>query len=84
MLVELRDAPVDYVVREVMESAVQMARAALQKLGDSEQDIDRAERFYRANDRERLDMQKEDGDMRAGRDRTITVQHDWAEAGSEI
>ena len=57
---------------------------ALQKLGDSEQDIDRAERFYRANDRERLDMQKEDGDMRAGRDRTITVQHDWAEAGSEI
>ncbi len=84
MLVELRDAPVDYVVREVMESAVQMARAALERLGDSVEDIDRAETFYRANDRERLDMQKEHGDMRAGRERTITVQHTWAEAGSEI
>jgi CPA2 family monovalent cation:H+ antiporter-2/glutathione-regulated potassium-efflux system protein KefB len=84
MLVELRDAPVDYVVREVMESAVQMARAALERMGDSEQDIDRAERFYRNNDRERLDMQKEHGDIRAGRERTITTQHEWAEAGSEI
>jgi CPA2 family monovalent cation:H+ antiporter-2/glutathione-regulated potassium-efflux system protein KefB len=84
MLVELRDAPVDYVVREVMESAVQMARAALERMGDSEQDIDRAESFYRNNDRERLDMQKEHGDIRAGRERTITTQHEWAEAGSEI
>jgi CPA2 family monovalent cation:H+ antiporter-2/glutathione-regulated potassium-efflux system protein KefB len=84
MLVELRDAPVDFVVREVMESAVQLARAALEHLGDSEQDIDRAEIFYRENDRERLDMQKEHGDMRAGRERTITTQHAWAEAGSEL
>jgi len=84
MLVALRNAPVDYVVREVMESAVQMARAALGQLGDSEEDIDRAEAFYRANDRERLDMQKEHGDIRAGRDRTITAQHTWAEAGSEV
>jgi CPA2 family monovalent cation:H+ antiporter-2/glutathione-regulated potassium-efflux system protein KefB len=84
MLVALRDAPVDFVVREVMESAVQMARAALEHHGDSEQDIDRAEIFYRENDRERLDMQKEHGDIRAGRDRTITTRHAWAEAGSEI
>jgi len=84
MLVALRDAPVDYVVREVMESAVRMARAALERIGDSEQDIDRVESFYRANDRERLDMQKEHGDIRAGRERTITTQHTWAEAGSEI
>jgi CPA2 family monovalent cation:H+ antiporter-2/glutathione-regulated potassium-efflux system protein KefB len=84
MLIALRDAPVDFVVREVMESAVKMARAALERLGDSEQDIDRAENFYRANDRERLDMQKEHGDIRAGRDRTITAQHTWAEAGSEL
>ena len=84
MLIALRDAPVDYVVREVMESAVQMARAALEQIGDSEEDIDRVESFYRANDRERLDMQKEHGDIRAGRDRTITAQHTWAEAGSEL
>ena len=84
MLIELRDAPVDYVVREVMESAVQMARAALERMGDSQEDIDRAEAFYRENDRERLDMQKELGDVRAGRERTITTQHTWAEAGSEL
>jgi hypothetical protein len=29
-------------------------------------------------------MQKEHGDIRAGRERTITTQHEWAEAGSEI
>ena len=84
MLVELRDAPVDYVVREVMESAVQMGRAALEQLGDSRDDIDRAEAFYRANDRERLDIQKKHGDIRAGRERTITERHTWAEAGSEL
>jgi glutathione-regulated potassium-efflux system protein KefB len=84
MLVALRDAPVDFVVREVMESAVQMARAALDHIGDSQEDIDRAESFYRANDRERLDLQKEKGDIRAGQERMITDRHTWAEAGSEL
>jgi CPA2 family monovalent cation:H+ antiporter-2/glutathione-regulated potassium-efflux system protein KefB len=84
MLVALRNAPVHYVVREVMESAVQMARAALDHLGSSAEDVDRAEAFYRQNDRERLDMQKDTGDIRAGRERTITQRHDWAEAGSEL
>ena len=84
MLVALRDAPVDFVVREVMESAVQMARAALEHIGDSREDIDRTESFYRANDRERLDMQKKHGDIRAGQERMITDRHTWAEAGSEL
>jgi CPA2 family monovalent cation:H+ antiporter-2/glutathione-regulated potassium-efflux system protein KefB len=84
-LVALRGAPVDFVIREVMESAVQMARAALEQLGDSIEDIDRAEAYYRENDRERLDLQKDKGDMRAGRERTITERRrDWSEAGSEI
>jgi CPA2 family monovalent cation:H+ antiporter-2/glutathione-regulated potassium-efflux system protein KefB len=85
MLVALRDAPVDFVVREVMESAVQMVRAALEHLGDSAEDIDRAETYYRKNDRERLDIQKDKGDIRAARDQTITQRRrNWAEAGSEI
>jgi glutathione-regulated potassium-efflux system protein KefB len=71
-LIALRCAPTDYVVREVMESAVTMARAALERLGDSEEEIDRAEVEYRENDRERLDLQMRDGDLRAGRERTIT------------
>ena len=84
-LVALRGAPVDFAVREVMESAVQMARAALEHLGDSVEDIDSAEAYYRENDRERLDVQKEKGDMRAGRERMITERRrDWAEAGSAI
>jgi monovalent cation:proton antiporter-2 (CPA2) family protein len=71
-LVALREAPVDYVVREVMESAVQMARAALQLLGDGEDQIDHAEDEYRESDRERLKLQKAGGDLRAGRERIIT------------
>lgn len=71
-LIALHEAPVDYAIREVMESAVQMARAALEHLGDSIEDIDRAESFYRDNDRERLDIQKEQGDPRAARERIIT------------
>ena len=84
MLVALRDAPVQFAVREVMESAVLMARAALEHLGNSVQEVERAENFYRDNDRERLELQKEEGDIRAGRDRTITERHVWAEAGSEF
>ena len=42
-LIDLRDAPHDYAVREVIESAVAMGRAALEALGDSQQDIDEAE-----------------------------------------
>ncbi len=84
-LVALHGAEVDFAIREVMESAVQMARAALQHLGDSVEDIDAAESYYRRNDRERLERQKATGDIRAAREQTITERRrDWAEAGSEI
>jgi CPA2 family monovalent cation:H+ antiporter-2/glutathione-regulated potassium-efflux system protein KefB len=71
-LVDLRDAPAHFVIREVMESALQMARAALEALGDSLQDIDEAEAFYRSNDAKRLDLEFEAGDYRAARDHVIT------------
>ncbi|ANY18715.1 Glutathione-regulated potassium-efflux system protein KefC [Tsuneonella dongtanensis] len=70
-LIDLRDAPHDYAVREVMESALQMGRAALEALGDSQQDIDEAEDHYRKTDLERLDAQREAGDYRAARDMVI-------------
>ena len=73
-LIDLRDAPVDYVIRELVESAVEMARAALEALGDSVQDIDEAEQAYRTADAERLDLQKETGDYRAARDHVISQQ----------
>ncbi len=70
-LIDLRDAPHDYAVRELMESAVAMGRAALEALGDSQQDIDAAEDQYRKTDAERLDAQREAGDYRAARDMVI-------------
>ena len=71
-VIKLRDAPVEYVVREVMESAVMMARRALASLNVGEEEIDRTEAHYRENDRERLRAQSETGDLRAARDIILT------------
>jgi CPA2 family monovalent cation:H+ antiporter-2/glutathione-regulated potassium-efflux system protein KefB len=60
------------VVREVLESAMKMARLALESLDVGPEDIARAEDMYRARDRERLKKQIETGDIRAARDTIIT------------
>jgi glutathione-regulated potassium-efflux system protein KefB len=73
-LVDLRDAPHEYAVREVMESAVAMGRAALEAMGDSLQDIDEAEQEYRRRDDERLDVQVQAGDYGAAREMIVTEQ----------
>ena len=66
-LVKLKGGPARYVVREVLESAIRMARLAMRDLGVSAADIDRAEDMYRARDKERLRIQIEAGDLRAAR-----------------
>ena len=71
-LIRLRGTPVSAVVREVMESAVKMARIALSDAGLSEEAVRRAEDMFRASDRERLKLQIEAGDVRVARDRIIT------------
>ncbi len=71
-VVRLRGTPAKRVVREVLESAIKMARLALDDLGVSLEEIDRAEDMYRARDKERLRMQIETGDLTAARDRIIT------------
>lgn len=71
-LIRLRGSPVNAVVREVMESAVKMARVALADAGLSPEEIARAEDMFRASDRERLKLQIEAGDVRVARDRIIT------------
>ncbi|QNA83595.1 sodium:proton exchanger [Sphingomonas sp. So64.6b] len=71
-LLKLKDAPTSGVVREVMESAVKMARLALRSLDIGEEEIMRTEEHYRARDKERLKAQYESGDLRAARDRIIT------------
>ncbi len=69
-VVRLRDAPVKRMVREVLESAVKMARVALEDLDIGLEEIDRAEDMYRARDRERLKIQIETGEMLMPADRT--------------
>jgi CPA2 family monovalent cation:H+ antiporter-2/glutathione-regulated potassium-efflux system protein KefB len=71
-VMKLSDAPAEYVVREVLESALRMARLALGKLGLSEEAIDRAEILYRATDKERLSKQIAAGDLRAAREIVLT------------
>ena len=69
-LVKLKNGPATYVVREVLESAVKMARLALRGLGLAPAEIDRAEEAYRARDKERLRIQIAAGDIRAARTET--------------
>ncbi len=75
-LVKLKTGPARYVVREVLESAVRMARLALRDAGLSHADIDRAEDMYRARDKERLRIQIEAGDIRAAR-AMVAAQQPW-------
>lgn len=67
-VMELGDAPVHFVVRECLESAVSLARAALEALGLSLQDIDRAEAEFRDLDTRRLTAQTKSGDLHAMKD----------------
>jgi monovalent cation:proton antiporter-2 (CPA2) family protein len=71
-VVALGEAPVRHVVRELMGSALAMARSALEGLDVSLEDIARAEDMYRSRDRERLARQIEAGDVRVARDLVIT------------
>jgi CPA2 family monovalent cation:H+ antiporter-2/glutathione-regulated potassium-efflux system protein KefB len=71
-VMKLSDAPAEYVVREVLESALRMARMALEKVGLNEESIERAETLYRVTDRERLSKQIAAGDIRAAREAILT------------
>ena len=82
-LIKLRASPANYVVREVLESAVKMARLALDSLGVDEVAINKAEAQFRSRDRERLRAQFETGDIRAARDVILTQDAREAAAQAE-
>jgi CPA2 family monovalent cation:H+ antiporter-2/glutathione-regulated potassium-efflux system protein KefB len=71
-VMDLSDAPTCAVVREVFESAVDLARRTMDALDFDEAEILGAEQTYRAVDRKRLDAQSEAGDIRAASDIMIT------------
>jgi len=72
-VIKLRGAPVTLIMRETFESAIAMARAALDNAGLSNEAITRAESLFRARDSERLALQVEAGDPRVARDRILTA-----------
>ncbi len=73
-LIKLHDSPVDHMVREVMESAVVMGRAALGGLGVSLAEIERAEDIFRERDQQRLEKQLEAGDILAAKEMIFSQQ----------
>ncbi len=70
-LLKLRDTPASGVVREVLESAIVMARKAMDAVGVDIEEIDRTEDLYRRRDRERLRIQHEAGSLTAAREAII-------------
>jgi CPA2 family monovalent cation:H+ antiporter-2/glutathione-regulated potassium-efflux system protein KefB len=80
---KLRGTPVAGIVRELLESAVKMARLAMQAAGVQVEEIDRSEKLYRSRDRERLRAQVESGDLRANVERMITEPEPPAESVAE-
>jgi len=74
-VIRLATTPAEFVVRELFESAIAMARKALDRLGEGREAIDSAEKAFRERDCERLELQIDSGDVRAARDR-IFAQRD--------
>ena len=70
-MLKMAGAPLAGAVREVFESAVCMARLALDALDVDEDDVDRAEADYRKADTDRLKLQADTGDLRAGIEQVI-------------
>jgi len=71
-VIRLKDTSAACLVREVMESAVKMARLALEDLEVSQENIDRSEDMFRRSDKERLKKQIESGDIHAAQDQIFT------------
>lgn len=72
-VIRLKDGPANGIVREVFESAIKMARMALEDAGVSLESVRRAEDMYRSRDRERLTLQVASGDIHIGQDKIITT-----------
>jgi len=76
--IALRQAGVEQVTRETLESAVAMGRDVLATLGTPEPMIAAIEAEYRRRDLERLDLQICSGDMMTGADTIIRAALDFS------
>ena len=80
-VIALARSKASYIMREVYESAIALSRMALQDVGMSEYDIDTAEATYRENDRRRMAVQIEGGDIYAAREMTREQQRQLRREG---
>jgi hypothetical protein len=65
-MLQLRGLDLAFAERELFEGAVAMGKAALRASGVPREEIDRVEGEYRMRDCDRLELQGETGDVRAG------------------
>jgi monovalent cation:proton antiporter-2 (CPA2) family protein len=68
-IMDLDGLRIDFLQRELFESAVKMGREALIRLGIPQREVDRVEREYRMRDLERLKAQSASGDLHAKAER---------------
>ena len=83
-VMKMKGAPIAGAVREMLESAIVMARRAMDAVGVTQQEIDKTEAEYRRRDFERLKLQRESGDIRAGIDGMITHASQAAAAEADL
>ncbi|TGX52116.1 sodium:proton exchanger [Sphingomonas gei] len=83
-VMKMKGAPIAGAVRELLESAIVMARRAMGAVGVTQQEIDKTEAEYRRRDFERLKLQRETGDIRAGIDGMLTHASQAAAAEADL
>jgi glutathione-regulated potassium-efflux system protein KefB len=83
-IMEWAGLEVDFIQRELFESAVVMGREALTKLGVGQREADRVVTEYRSRDEERLKAQAATGDIRAARERMFTVDSPLEDEAKEV
>jgi CPA2 family monovalent cation:H+ antiporter-2/glutathione-regulated potassium-efflux system protein KefB len=83
-IMKMVGAPIAGAVREVFESAIVMARRAMDSVGVDEVEISRTEEEYRRRDKERLTIQKETGDIYSARDIMYSQQSMAEDAARDL
>lgn len=83
-VMKMKGAPIAGAVRELLESAIVMARRAMGAVGVDVTEIDKTEAEYRRRDFERLKLQRETGDIRAGIDGMLTHASQAAAAEADL
>lgn len=83
-VMKMKGAPIAGAVRELLESAIVMARRAMDAVGVDEAEIDKTEAEYRRRDYERLKLQRETGDIYAARDSMFSQAGQAAAAEADL